>query len=106
MPAAIEFYTWIAVAARDDRRLVVHSTNFPDSIEVDLEADEPSPRNHWTDYVVGVAVILWRGGHPPRGAGPFLCGAGAGGGGRRGLVALASWNGFGPRAGSGPALWR
>src|SRR5258708_23548735 len=71
MPAAIEFYTWIAVAPRDDRRLVVHSTNFPDSIEVDLEADEPSPRNHWTDYVVGVAVMLERGGHPPRGAQPF-----------------------------------
>jgi len=68
MPAAIEFYTWIAVAARDDRRLVVHSTNFPDSIEVDLETDEPSPRNHWTDYVVGVAVMLERAGHHLRGA--------------------------------------
>ncbi len=68
MPAAIEFYTWIAVAARDDRRLVVHSTNFPDSIEVDLEAGEPSPRNHWTDYVVGVAVMLERAGHRLRGA--------------------------------------
>jgi galactokinase len=68
MPAAIEFYTWIAVAPRDDRRLVVHSTNFPDSIEVDLEAGEPSPRNHWTDYVVGVAVMLKRGGHRLRGA--------------------------------------
>src|SRR5260370_2009965 len=71
MPAAIEFYTWIAVAARDDRRLVVHSTNFPDSIEVDLETDEPSPRNHWTDYVVGVAGILQPAGHHLPGADPF-----------------------------------
>ena len=68
MPAAIEFYTWIAVAPRDDRRLVIHSTNFPDSIEVDLQADEPSPRSHWTDYVVGVAVMLGRAGHRLRGA--------------------------------------
>src|SRR6266478_4688913 len=68
MPAAIELYTWIAVAARDDRRLVVHSTNFPDSIEVDLKAGEPRPRNHWTDYVVGVAVMLERAGHRLRGA--------------------------------------
>jgi galactokinase len=68
MPAAIDFYTWIAVAARDDRKLVVQSTNFPDSIEVDLQAGEPSPRNHWTDYVVGVAVMLKRAGHRVRGA--------------------------------------
>src|SRR5260370_38585332 len=77
MPAAIEFYTWIAVAPRDDRRLVIHSTNFPDSIEVDLQADEPSPRSHWTDYVVGVAVLLGGGRHRPRGADPFLDGGGA-----------------------------
>jgi galactokinase len=43
MPAAIDFYTWIAVAPRDDRKLAVHSTNFRDSIEVDLQAREPSP---------------------------------------------------------------
>src|SRR5260370_32146512 len=67
MPAAIEFYTWIAVAARDDRRLVVHSPNFPDSIEVVLETDRPSPRNHWTDYIVGVAVLRLPGGGPPCG---------------------------------------
>jgi galactokinase len=68
MPAAIDFYTWIAVAPRDDRKLVVNSTNFPDSIEVDLQAGKPSPRNHWTDYVVGVAVMLERAGHRLRGA--------------------------------------
>jgi galactokinase len=68
MPAAIEFYTWIAVTPREDRRLVVHSTNFPDSIKVDLEAGEPRPRSHWTDYVVGVAVMLERVGHCLRGA--------------------------------------
>jgi galactokinase len=68
MPAAIEFYTWIAVAPRDDRRLVIHSTNFPDSMEVDLQDDEPIPRNHWSDYVVGVAVMIERAGHRLRGA--------------------------------------
>src|SRR5258706_12605694 len=66
MPAAIEFYTWIAVAPRVDRRLVIHSTNFPYSIEVDLQADEPSPRSHWTDYVVGVteSFVLTRNSRP------------------------------------------
>src|SRR5260370_33465902 len=82
MPAAIEFYTWIAVAPRDDRRLVIHSTNFPDSIEVDLQADEPSPRSHWTDYVVGVAGLRGGAGPRPRGRDPFIArGAAQGGGG-------------------------
>src|SRR5216684_2753695 len=68
MPAAIEFYTWIAAASRDDRRLVIHTTNFPDSIEVNLQAEEPSPRNQWSDYVIGVAVMLERAGYHLRGA--------------------------------------
>jgi galactokinase len=68
MPAAIEFYTWIAIAPRHDRKLLVHSSNFPDSAEVDLEGYEPRPRNHWSDYVFGVAVMLERAGHRLRGA--------------------------------------
>src|SRR5260370_7883197 len=72
MPAAIEFYTWIAVAARDDRRLWVHSTNFPDSIEVDLENDQPSPRNHWTDYFVGGAALPQPRRTPPPARNPLL----------------------------------
>ena len=68
MPAAIEFYTWIATAPRQDRKLLVHSTNFLESAEIDLEGDEPRPRNHWSDYVFGVAVMLQRAGHRLRGA--------------------------------------
>ena len=68
MPAAIGFYTWIAIAPRDDRKLLVHSSNFLDSAEADLEGGEPRPRNHWSDYVVGVAVMLERAGHRLRGA--------------------------------------
>lgn len=68
MPAAIEFYTWIAIAPRDDRKLLVHSSNFLDSAEADLEGCQPRPRNHWSDYVVGVAVMLEQAGHRLRGA--------------------------------------
>src|SRR5213078_2559754 len=68
MPAAIDFSARIAAAPRDDRKLVVQSTNFPDSIEVDLQAGESNRRNHWTDYVVGVAVMLERAGHRMQGA--------------------------------------
>src|SRR2546422_8497441 len=95
MPAAIEFYTWIAVAPRDDRKLAVHSTNFPDSIEVDLQADEPSPRNHWTDYVVGVAAMLAGARPPPRGGGLLLDRRRPVGGGRGVFAALPGAGGVG-----------
>ena len=68
MPAAIGFYTWIAVAPRRDRKLLVHSSNYLASAEADLEGGEPRPRNHWSDYVFGVAVMLERAGHRLRGA--------------------------------------
>jgi galactokinase len=61
MPAAIEFATWAASAPRDDRRLVVHSENYAETVEFDI--DQPPPRRgHWSDYVLGVATMLqWEG---------------------------------------------
>ena len=67
MPAAIEFYVWIAIAARHDRKLVLHSTNFSETVEIDLQ-NSVAPRNHWSDYVSGVAVMLERAGHHLQGA--------------------------------------
>ena len=67
MPAAIEFYVWIAIASRNDRKLLLHSTNFSETVEIDLQ-DDPQPRNHWSDYVSGVAVMLERAGYRLQGA--------------------------------------
>ena len=73
MPAAIEFATWAAVAQRNDRKLVVHSENFGETCEIDL--DQPPPRRgHWSDYVVGVAVMLEREGLKAPGANLLLRG--------------------------------
>src|ERR1700730_1097726 len=33
MPAAIEFYVWVAIAPRNDRKLVVHSAHFSEHVE-------------------------------------------------------------------------
>ncbi len=74
MPAAIEFNVWVAIAPRDDRKLVVHSENFSESAEVDLDYRDPRPRNQWSDYVQGVAVMLQRSGHALRGASLLVCG--------------------------------
>src|ERR1700688_1403928 len=58
MPAAIDLSVWAAIAPRDDRKLVVHSENFSESAEIDLDDLDPRPRNQWSDYVQGVAVLL------------------------------------------------
>jgi galactokinase len=71
MPVAIDLSTWVAVSPRSDRRLAVYSDNLSDGIEFDL--DEARPRRHWSDYVLGVAVMLERAGHRLRGANLFVC---------------------------------
>ena len=73
MPAAIDFYTWVAIGPRADRKLVLHSENISESAEFDLDA-APVPRHRWTDYPFGVAVMLERAGHRLRGANLLILG--------------------------------
>ncbi|HVF91444.1 MAG TPA: galactokinase [Blastocatellia bacterium] len=68
MPSAIGFYTWVAIARREDRKLQVHSLNFSESMEFDLDEANPRPLGHWSDYVRGVAVMLEKEGHRLAGA--------------------------------------
>lgn len=60
MPAAIDLGTFVAVSQRSDRRLAVHSMQFDQSCEINI--DTAKPRGDWTDYVGGVAVMLERAG--------------------------------------------
>jgi galactokinase len=68
MPAAIDFYTWAAVAPRKDRRLRILSENFSESMEFDLDEMNPRARHNWSDYVTGMALTLERAGCRLRGA--------------------------------------
>ncbi|MFZ0967873.1 MAG: galactokinase, partial [Candidatus Acidiferrales bacterium] len=68
MPAAIGAYCWIAANARDDRSLVLRSENFRETVEVDLESTSLRPTKSWSDYPIGVAVMLERAGLKIRGA--------------------------------------
>jgi len=68
LPAAIGFSTWVSSAPRDDRTVSVFSENFSEQIEFDLDEENPHARDHWSDYVRGVAVSLERAGHHLRGA--------------------------------------
>jgi galactokinase len=62
MPAAIGFDTSIAVAPRADRKLLVYSQNYSEQVEFDLEHLPAVRSGHWSDYVVGVAIMLARSG--------------------------------------------
>ena len=68
MPAAIDLSVFVGVSPREDRKLYIHSENFNDEIEFDLDDPNPAARSHWSDYAVGVAVMLERAGHRLRGA--------------------------------------
>ena len=68
MPCAIELCTRVAAAGRDDRRLVIRSSQFPGEFEFDLNELPGRRTGKWCDYVLGVAVMLQQDGHRLRGA--------------------------------------
>src|SRR5215216_5392168 len=68
MPVALGFSTWAKVSPREDRRLQICSENYSDEVEVDLDDQHIAPRRRWSDYPVGVAVMLERAGYRLKGA--------------------------------------
>ena len=68
MPAALDFSTWVKISPLEQRKLKIFSENFSEEIEVDLDDQNLSARGDWSDYPVGVAVVLERSGHRLRGA--------------------------------------
>jgi galactokinase len=68
LPAAIEFYCWVAAAARSDRNLVIHSQNFNETVEANLDSISVPAKKHWANYPLGVVWAL-------QGAGKRLHGA-------------------------------
>jgi galactokinase len=63
MPAAIRFYTTVAVAPRTDRSLRVRSVNFAENREIELPGplapqERAGQSSHWIDYIAGVAWAL------------------------------------------------
>ncbi len=67
MPAALEFATLTAAAQRPDRLLRIHSMTMDETREFDLDAP-PAPGGDWSDYVLGVALMLERAGFGLSGA--------------------------------------
>ncbi len=68
MPAAIQFYTWVAAAKRNDRILEAYSDHFDEKITLSLDALTGPPRKHWSDFIRGVAAVLQNAGYNLSGA--------------------------------------
>ncbi len=62
MPAALEFATLTAASQRADRRLRVYSMIMDETREFDLNSPPAGPTGDWSDYIVGVALMLERSG--------------------------------------------
>jgi galactokinase len=68
MPAAVGFSTYVAIATRPDRKLALHSEEFPGNVEFDLDHLAERGTGAWCDYVLGVASVLQQQGHRLYGA--------------------------------------
>jgi galactokinase len=68
MPAALDFSTWVKASPLAQRRLQIFSENFNEQVEVNLDDPNLVARGHWSDYSIGVAVVLERAGYRLRGA--------------------------------------
>src|SRR5258708_6172314 len=113
LPAAIGFYTQIAIATRPDRKLLIRSREFAGDFEFDLE-NLPSKRvGAWCDYVLGVAVMLRRRGLFTAGSDILVQGEGPLGAGMRSSAAgevtsapaLLSLGGTRPPMSCGGQVW-
>jgi len=58
MPAAIEFSTNVGIAPRPDRKIAIHSRQFPDHSSFELDHIPRRRTGSWCDYVIGVAREL------------------------------------------------
>ena len=69
MPFAIEKAVYVAAAARDDDRIMVSSSTFPDALKVSVSGlDGVGVPSGWTRYPFGVISLISRAGHSLGGA--------------------------------------
>ena len=74
LPAAIEFYCWVAAGPRDDKKLSIYSENFNETVGVSLNSISPEHKNHWANYPLGVVDKLLAAGKRLSGANLLISG--------------------------------
>lgn len=60
MPAAIDFATLAAISPRSDGKIVIYAENYAEQREFNAAALPAKSTGHWSDYPLGVLVILAR----------------------------------------------
>lgn len=76
LPAAINYYTWVAAKARSDRELRVVARNFSDQ-QIQFNLDQPMQSDQqipWSNYVRGVVQELKRAGFTLTGGDLYIAG--------------------------------
>jgi galactokinase len=68
MPAAINFSTWLTLYPLSENRIEIYSENFEDEVVFDFDNPQTTKTKHWSDYAVGVIVMLLEAGYVLRGA--------------------------------------
>ena len=63
MPVAIDFATLAAISPRSDGKIVLYSENYGEERSFDSKALPAKASKHWSDYPIGVAVLLAGEGH-------------------------------------------
>lgn len=58
MPAAINYATLAAISPRTDGRVVFYSENYLEEVSYEAASLPTGPRDHWSDYPMGVLSIL------------------------------------------------
>lgn len=104
MPVAMDMYTWVAAARRDDGRVHVYSKNLAQHAEIDLQDVRPRGQGHWSAYVRGVAAGLRLAGQKIQGANLLVEGKVPWGAGLSSSASLEVAVGFALLAASGLSL--
>jgi galactokinase len=68
MPVAIDLSTWADISPRSDRKLVLHSEHYSETVEFELDAISRPAQAHWSNYVLGVVAMLGQMGYRLRGS--------------------------------------
>ena len=68
MPVAIDFSTWVKLFPLTENRLEFYSENFKETVVLDLDKTDITARGHWSDYPIGVALMLMNAGYSLHGA--------------------------------------
>jgi galactokinase len=103
-PAAIDMFTWVAIAPHTDKAIRVYSENFGENFEFDLNALSEMAPAGWRSYVFGVALMLQRAGQRLSGATLLISGDVPIGAGVSSSAALEVATGFALLANSGLAM--